>query len=500
LRSPTSPNQFYLSRLMQEKNIHLVTKICDVSDKKQLFSNVEKWKNNNNWSIYFKDHNKISEGQILPSTAYINGVFYAPTFSGVEFYGWKDSKPNSISINNSEDQKFESILSAIKGEKIEVENSIVKYKTSTGYSVWIDKKTNLPIKYERQIPNSAGNSDYRVETTISYNEIPPPFVFTVSKEMKESPDLQQIRLLWSDALKNPKKIKRLKSSELRILSADRNKYGDVFVVYALPKNVKINSASQRCNIESDQRDRFNMYDSINPFDSLLEIDDWRICSAFAINTENKFSSGSIYLTIDKTAISVPTPLISRMPLIGKIREISEMPQDDVVIQFSFDKPTCDIMPDKIRQSSFGQDPVRDLSILRDRQHIDALYMDRTVTWVYLEAELRQYIQKWSSQNVEYILRWALALTALGSDEEARMAIRKAESIWGQSRAKGSSELGRQMSGSPLGWITLTNTPHPQRKGDNNAYNPLTIQGGNSYLRQIVQKETQKRKSKGAPLD
>jgi hypothetical protein len=378
------------SLFQRQKKIHLVKRYWRDA---KLVSRIELWKEDNNWAYdmgYSRSFRKNKATGFTIGQAIINGVFYSSYIYGSYI---KDTSPGmevmiphdikSIdgilkSINVS-DKKTGIVENTLNSEQ-EANNNIVFEKDGkkmrqymvNGHTVWCDEQTHLPVRivYSNISKNLRTNTVTVVskdETIISYDETPPRDAFRLTKEMQEAKDINLARPLLQEKLNHPVLIKTLNQTEIRVLSFDVNKQGDIFMIYALPENVEFHNSDFNCSIKNSLG---RVYDDYNLIDYRFDLKNWHIYTVFGLNRVNNFSPESIFLKIDGTYIKVKSPLANvKIPVVD-YPLWTDVDQKDVVLTFNTTAPTCDVVPEIVCLGAIDKDPIStwQKAQLRYRQH------------------------------------------------------------------------------------------------------------------------------------
>jgi hypothetical protein len=489
------------SPLQNVKNMHLVAREWT---NKSLISRRELWKQGGNWAYYYDYMPYINNKNTIytPQKALINGVFYNGSYIKDTNSSTANRTPYNITgLENilgkinvllgdiaQNDRKLSPGEQAINNTLIEkngkkIRQFIVDYST-----VWIDEQTHLPIRiFHENTSNNVRTGEVTIVTesdvAISYDETPPSNTFQLTKEMEEAKDMNLARPLLAQKLAYPMQIKKLNQTELRILSVDANKQGDIFIVFALPENVEF-QGQFGTNITGASNTKYSESSSIN---CNMNIDKWNIYSICAGKKENTstFTPTTLSLALEGRYIKVNTPLSKvKIPFV-EYPIWGDIDQEDITLTFPIIVPTCDVIPEIIRLASDTKDPIDAWEFERNRRLQEIRRGNPSISWEELENDYQVAAAKPSSRHTQFSLNWAVALTALGREDEARAMIQKAQvemdehikrlPLTLQKERKGSLVVGTFLYGST--------TAHPKHKGDKYPYDPLSQ--GSSYLREQV---------------
>jgi hypothetical protein len=199
---------------------------------------------------------------------------------------------------------------------------------------------------------------------------------------------------------------------------------------------------------------------------------------------NGFTPKTLSLTLEGRYIKVNSPLSKiKVPFVGY--PIWDVDQEDITLTLPITAPTCEVIPEVVRLTSEAKDPVRAWENAQGQQRQESLRRNLSASWEEIEAEYRATAAKQPLQHRNFSVYWAIALTALGREDEARAMIQKAQAEMDE-HIKHLPELFRNGTEGSLVvgmFIQESVTAHPKHKGDKYPYNPLSQ--GSSYLREQV---------------
>jgi hypothetical protein len=477
---------------MRAPNVHLVRKSWDG---KRLVKKQEVWKRGNDW-VYYSESLPYQDKKetYLFQEAMINGILYTDNI--------KDTQPSQEYCIPREFGSIEKTLEEISGNKNEIiksnKNEFKQFILENNQVIWLDAKTNmfvrsfsLPQKPQMIPIGKSIKSQYTQEITVDYNVLPPPKIFDLPKEMLEAKDINLARLIWQQKIEHPVQIKKLNQTELRILSVDVNKQGDVFIAYALPEGIRIGH-EQRFRKIADKKNNGGYIETSGGVSCRGQVNGWQVYSICAMKNDGIFTPTSLSLKFNGSEIDVNTPLSKITASIW-----ADIVQDDFEFTFPITAPTCDVVPEVIRVSSYAKNPIDAWEYQQSYQKLQSIYY-ASLSWDELEKAYRKVSSHLNFQNHYFLLRWAEALTALGREEEAKILMQKLQ-IDLDKFAKNLSPNSQKKREKTLAIELFLHRPlisRPRYKGDKHAYNPL--REGSSYLKQefnIVVKKERQRKGK-----